>query len=80
MRYNSDMNTNVILPLDTMTVAEKLEIIDTVWADLRKNESEIPVPGWHREILASRRRAFERGEIGYTDWETAKKEIRDRVS
>lgn len=74
------MNANVVLPLEIMTVAEKLEVIDTVWADLRKNESEIPVPERHREILASRRRAFERGEIGYTDWETAKKEIRNRVS
>ena len=80
MRYNFDMNTKVVLPLESMSVAEKLEVIDTVWADLRKNPSEIPVPEWHREILASRRRAFERGEIGYTDWETAKKEIRDRVS
>lgn len=74
------MNTSIVLPLESMSVAEKLEVIDRVWADLRKNPSEIPVPDWHREILASRRKAFERGEIGYTDWETAKKEIRDRVS
>lgn len=74
------MNTNVILPLESMSIAEKLEVIDTVWEDLRKNASLIPVPEWHREILASRRKAFERGEIGYTDWEVAKKEIRLRVS
>ena len=74
------MNTNVVLPLESMSIAEKLEVIDVVWEDLRKNASEIPVPDWHREILKNRRRAFERGEIGYANWEVAKKEIRDRVS
>ena len=74
------MNTEVILPLERMSIAEKFEVIDIVWDDLRKNAGSIPIPEWHREILASRRKAFERGEIGYTDWETAKKEIRDRVS
>ncbi len=80
MRYNFYMNTEIVLPLESMSIAEKLEVIDTVWEDLRKNASAIPVPEWHREILASRKKAFERGEIGYTNWEIAKKEIRDRVS
>ena len=74
------MNPEVVLPLDKMTVAEKLAVIDTVWEDLRKNSEEIPVPEWHKQILDSRRGAFERGEIGYTDWEKAKAEIRRRVS
>lgn len=80
MRYNPAMNSNVVLPLESMTVAEKLEVLDKVWDDLRKNASKIPVPEWHLEILASRRRAVESGEVGYTDWETAKKQIRMRVS
>ena len=74
------MNTEIVLPLEKMTVAEKLEVIDTVWEDLRKNAEAIPTPDWHRQILESRRKAFERGEIGYTDWEDAKAENRRRVS
>lgn len=74
------MNSKVVLPLEKMSVAEKLEVIDAVWEDLRKNDSSIPVPEWHKLILESRRRAFERGEIGYTDWDDAKDEIRHRVS
>ena len=74
------MNAEIVLPLEKMSVAEKLEVIDTIWQDLRRNKSQIPVPEWHKQILESRRRAFERGEIGYTNWEDAKKDIRRRVS
>ena len=78
--YNSAMSTEIVLPLETMTVAEKLEVIDAVWQDLRKNEGSLPVPEWHKQILERRRRSFERGEVGYTNWEDAKAEIRRRVS
>lgn len=63
-----------------MTVAEKLAVIDTIWRDLRRRAEQIPAPDWHRQILEARREAFERGEIGYSDWEDAKDEIRRRVS
>lgn len=74
------MNTRISLPLETMTVAEKLDALDLIWNDLRRNAEKLPVPEWHKQILENRRKAFERGEIGYTDWETAKEEIRKRVS
>ena len=68
------------MPLEKMTVEEKLEVLDAVWQDLRKSEISIPVPEWHKQILESRRRAFLNGEIGYTNWEDAKDEILRRVS
>jgi putative addiction module component (TIGR02574 family) len=74
------MNTEVVLPLDKMTVAEKLEVIDRVWDDLRRNAESVPTPEWHKRILEDRRKAYERGEIDYSDWEDAKAEIRRRVS
>lgn len=70
------MNTELQLPLDRMTVAEKLAVIDAVWQDLRQSSERIPAPEWHKQILEERRAAVERGEIGYSDWEDAKSEIR----
>lgn len=74
------MATEIQLPLDQMTVAEKLAVIDTVWNDLLKSKADIPVPEWHKRILDERRQAYLRGESGYTDWDVAKEEIRKRVS
>lgn len=74
------MNGQLTLDLETMTVTEKLEALDLIWTDLRRTVEYLPVPEWHKQILETRRKAFENGEIGYTDWETAKQEIRDRVS
>ena len=59
-----------------MTVREKLEVLELVWEDLRKNVTEIPTPEWHREVLERRLNAVEKGQMGYTDWETAKGQIR----
>lgn len=63
-----------------MTVAEKLEALDVIWSDLRQNTEKLPPPEWHKEVLENRRKAFERGEVSYTDWEAAKVEIRKRIS
>lgn len=73
------MNGQLSLDLEKMTVSEKLSALDLIWMDLRRTADKLPVPERHRLILDSRRQAFEKGEIGYTDWETAKKEIRNRV-
>ena len=62
-----------------MTVAEKLEVIDTVWQDLRKHDSPIPVPEWHLRILEERERALENGEDEFLDFDIAMAEIRERI-
>lgn len=74
------MNQQISLPLEKMTVTEKLEVMELLWADLRRTSEMLPTPEWHKELLANRRKAFVNGETGYTDWETAKQEIRNRVS
>jgi len=74
------MTSELMIDIQRMSVAEKLEVMEAIWSDLIKNESSIPVPEWHKQILDSRRRAYERGEIGYTPWEEAKAEIRRRLA
>ena len=61
----------VTLPLNDMTVAEKLQLMETLW-----NES----PAWHRDVLEERERRIASGDARFSDWEQAKAEIRKRVS
>jgi hypothetical protein len=42
------------LPLSEMSLAEKLEAVETIWAYLSQRAPEQTVPGWHAEILEER--------------------------
>lgn len=70
----------VTLPLKEMTVSEKIRIMEEIWSDLSSAEERYSPPDWHDLILEERSRLAESGEVGFTDWETAKKQIKDRVS
>ena len=68
------------LPIDRMTTREKLMAMEALWDSLRRNEEQIPVQEWHKQILDERQRQIDSGEARFVDWETAKARIRDRIS
>jgi len=70
----------VKLPLDEMTISEKIGVMEEIWTDLSSPESVYSPPDWHGKVLEERRQLADSGDIKFTDWETAKKEIRDRTS
>ncbi len=39
---------SIDLPLDSMTLAEKLEAMEVLWADISRKPSELPSPDWHK--------------------------------
>ncbi len=68
---------SIDLPLESMTTPQKLEAMEALWASLCKNPSEVESPAWHAAILADRKRRIESGEAVVSDWELAKKRIRE---
>ena len=68
------------LPLEQMTVKEKLQVMEELWRDLCCNQNQIPVPQWHKDILDRREKLVKEGKATFVDWETAKKRIADRIS
>ena len=67
-----------LLPLDQMTTEDKLRVMEELWADLTRNEQAFESPGWHEAILKEREERLRTGRETPIDWETAKKELRDR--
>ena len=67
------------LPLAQMTVDEKLEMIDQIWADLLEHEDRVPSPAWHGEVLAERDRLVAAGEAQFHDLAETKRRIADRL-
>jgi hypothetical protein len=70
----------VTLPLDKMTVAEKLRAMELLWADLSRNDAQFESPAWHEDVLRDREARVKSGKEAFMDWETAKKQLRDKLT
>jgi len=69
----------VALPLDQMSVEDKLRALEAIWADLSRAPENIEPPAWHAEVLRARETRVREGSSGFVDWDEAKKRIRDTV-
>jgi hypothetical protein len=69
----------VKLPLQKMTVAEKLEVMEALWEDLSRNSSALESPAWHKEALRLREDSIASGKSTFRGWEEAKADIRRQV-
>lgn len=70
---------NITLPLDQMTVEDKLRAMEALWADLGRQEAEVPSPAWHETVLKEREARLQSGQESCLDWETAKRQLRERL-
>jgi putative addiction module component (TIGR02574 family) len=70
----------VDLPLAKMTRAQKLDLIETLWDDISKDDEALESPNWHGEVLHDRQKALEAGKAPARDWEEAKERIKRNVS
>ncbi len=66
------------LPLNEMTVAEKLQVMEAIWDDLCRRGESIPSPAWHGDVLAERERLVAEGKAKFSSWEEARERIAAR--
>ena len=67
------------LPLDKMTIEDKLQTMESLWEDLCKTADSLASPDWHRDILKVRELDLKNGNDEFVEWETAKKEINNNL-
>ena len=70
----------VDLPLSKLSLAQKLDLMETLWASLTQNEKRFKSPAWHESVLKDREKAFKAGRVTVSDWGKAKERIRKKVS
>jgi len=68
------------LPLDKMSVEEKLQAMESLWDDLCSRAGVLTSPPWHGEVLAEREAMQQRRDDEFEDWEDAKRNIKKKVS
>ena len=67
------------VPLESMSVAEKLALMERLWEDLSRRPEDVPSPKWHGDVLAERIAAVRDGRATFADWDEAKRRLRDRL-
>ncbi len=66
----------VDLPLAQMSLEDKLQAMEMLWAELSKSPREFVAPPWHSEVLQRRRDQVDQGTASFQDWESAIGELR----
>ena len=67
------------IPIDALTVPEKLVLMERLWADLSRRPADVSSPDWHGDVLAERLAAVRDGQTTFVDWDDAKKRLRERL-
>ena len=72
------MNTASTLPIEDLSIADKLLLMERLWAELSRRPGDIPSPDWHGDVLVEREAAVREGRTAFVDWDDAKKRLRER--
>jgi putative addiction module component (TIGR02574 family) len=80
-RYTSDMAPPTLPPpgFDELSPDEKLEYIQALWDHFSEHPEEVPVPDWHRQIVAERVAAQRHGEMTSRRWSAIREELLARL-
>jgi hypothetical protein len=64
------------LEIQQMPRQEKLKLMEALWTDLSRDETELESPAWHAEALRETADRVARGKEKSLDWEQAKAKLR----
>jgi hypothetical protein len=58
--------------------SEKLKLMETLWEELSRPDTELESPAWHAQELAETERRLAEGKEQMVEWEKAKKALRSQ--
>ncbi len=67
------------IPLEQMSVEEKLQVIEEIWTDLAGTPENIPSPSWHVDVLRAREKRIAEGTSHFLDIGEAKKAVMEQL-
>ena len=70
----------VDLPLSELSLEQKLDLMESLWADLAGDDETLQSPDWHEAVLRDREEALAAGKMDISDWERAKRRIKNNIS
>ena len=62
-----------------MPLHEKLLVLEAIWEDICREEQNLEVPQWHKDLLDERERLVKEGKAQFVVWEEAKRQIKEAL-
>ena len=62
----------ITLPLEKMSIDEKIQAMETIWDDLCQTAGSLSSPDWHRQVLQVRETGIKEGHEEFISLEKAK--------
>jgi putative addiction module component (TIGR02574 family) len=59
-----------------LSVAEKLQLVESLWDQIGSSTKSLPSPNWHKEELDRRRSSYQANPGCGITWDDAKMQIR----
>ena len=66
----------IVIPLSELSFSQKLNLMESIWDDLTRDDVTFESPVWHKETLDDREQALASGKAKVRDWDEAKERIR----
>ncbi len=66
---------NVLEELEKLSVAERLQLVEDLWASIARSNTEVPIPQWQKDELARRKEIYLRNPDAVLTWDQAKRDI-----
>lgn len=60
---------------DDLSPGEKLDYVQALWDRVAAHPEAVPVPDWHREIIAERLAAHRAGQGSSRSWEDVRRDL-----
>lgn len=64
---------------DELSPDEKLAYIQALWDRFSEHPEDVPVPDWHRQVIAERLAAYRSGEMTSRLWSVVREELLGRL-
>ena len=64
--------------IESLSVPQKLELVDRIWSSLCATPDSVPSPDWHEELIAERLTRLENGEATISSLEDVKKRLENK--
>ena len=70
----------ITLPIKRMSREDKLRAMETLWADLSRDEAAMASPDWHGQALREAEELVRDGKADFSDWQVARRRVRRKAA
>ena len=67
------------IPLERMSITEKLQAIEDIWSDLARVSENVPSPAWHVDALRAKEERIANGTSRFMEISEAKQAVREQI-